>query len=140
MKHITILLFQFFLFFSYSQNFNGDFRSYKTSFQDFSSTENNFIEETEFKIAVLINKNNDDGRIVIQDPRIPEKLLIYKVVNYLGILKDKGIISYLYKCTTDHLINPIEVTLVFYYPIDKKLSLMVSSEESSQAFFDLVKK
>jgi len=140
MKVILIFLILTIGFTTYAQNFNGDYRSYKTSFQDFSSTKNNFIEETEFKISVQINKNNDDGRIVIQDPRIPEKLLIYKVIDSLGMLKDKGIISYLYKCTTDHLINPIEVTLVFYYPIDKKLSLMVYSKETSQAFFDLIKK
>jgi len=136
MKKILITLILLFNTICYSQNFNGDFRSFKTSFQDFSSTENNFIEETEFKIEVLIN-NNNNGRIVIQDPRIPKKLLIYKVSDYLGVLKDKGITSYLYKCTSDHLINPIEVKLIFYYPIDKKLSLMVYSEESSQAFFDL---
>jgi len=140
MKLLTILLFQFLFSICYSQNFNGDFRSYKTSFQDFSSTKNNFIEETEFKIAVIINENNNDGRIVIQDPRIPKKLLVYKVITYLGEVEDDGIISFLFNGITDHLQNPIEVNLVFYYPKDKKLSLMVYSKETSQVFFDLIKK
>jgi hypothetical protein len=140
MKLLTILLFQFLFSIGYSQNFNGDFRSYKTSFQDFSSTKNNFIEETEFKIAVIINENNNDGRIVIQDPRIPKKLLVYKVITYLGEVEDDGIISFLFNGITDHLQNPIEVNLVFYYPKDKKLSLMVYSKETSQVFFDLIKK
>jgi|AntAceMinimDraft_6_1070360.scaffolds.fasta_scaffold94991_1 hypothetical protein len=140
MKLLTILLFQFLFSIGYSQNFNGDFTSYKTSFQDFSSTKNNFIEETEFKIAVIINENNNDGRIVIQDPRIPKKLLVYKVITYLGEVEDDGIISFLFNGITDHLQNPIEVNLVFYYPKDKKLSLMVYSKETSQVFFDLIKK
>jgi hypothetical protein len=140
MKLLTILLFQFLFSIGYSQNFNGDFRSYKTSFQDFSSTKNNFVEETEFKIAVIINENNNDGRIVIQDPRIPKKLLVYKVITYLGEVEDDGIISFLFNGITDHLQNPIEVNLVFYYPKDKKLSLMVYSKETSQVFFDLIKK
>jgi hypothetical protein len=140
MKLLTILLFHFLFSIGYSQNFNGDFRSYKTSFQDFSSTKNNFVEETEFKIAVIINENNNDGRIVIQDPRIPKKLLVYKVITYLGEVEDDGIISFLFNGITDHLQNPIEVNLVFYYPKDKKLSLMVYSKETSQVFFDLIKK
>jgi hypothetical protein len=139
MKLLTILLFQFLFSIGYSQNFNGDFRSYKTSFQDFSSTKNNFVEETEFKIAVIINENNNDGRIVIQDPRIPKKLLVYKVITYLGEVEDNGIISFLFNGITDHLQNPIEVNLVFYYPKDKKLSLMVYSKETSQVFFNLSK-
>jgi hypothetical protein len=88
---------------------------------------------------VIINENNNDGRIVIQDPRIPKKLLVYKVITYLGEVEDDGITSFLFNGITDHLQNPIEVNLVFYYPKDKKLSLMVYSKETSQVFFDLVK-
>lgn len=120
-----------------AQNFTGDYRSYKTSFQDFPSTKNNFIEETEFKISVLIDENQNEGSIVIQDSRIPDKLLIYKVIDYLGVLKDNGKTNYLYKCVNEHLDNPVETTIVFYYKIDKKLSLMVYDEQSSQVFFDL---
>jgi len=123
----------------YSQNFTGDYRSYKTSFRDSVDAENNFVEETEFRIAVLINEEQDDGRIVIQDPRIPDKLLIYKVIEYVGIFKDNDIVTYLYKCKTEHLDNPMENTIGFYYPKDKKLSLIVYNEKSSQVFFDLEK-
>tara|TARA_R110001583_G_scaffold125021_6_gene276488 strand:- start:271 stop:693 length:423 start_codon:yes stop_codon:yes gene_type:complete len=140
MKNIFKVYILFFVITSYSQNFNGDYRSYKTSFEDFSSTKNNFIEETEFRIAVFINKNGTDGDIIIQDPRIPKKLLAYKVMDYIGKLEDDGIISYLYKCKTEHLESTKEVILTFYFPIDKKLSLMVSDENSSQVFFDLMEK
>ncbi len=137
MKKILLLIFTLFHLVGIAQNFTGDYRSYKTSFQDFSSTKNNFIEESEFRISVLINEKQDDGRVVIQDPRIPDKLIIYKVIDYLGILKDNGNTNYLYKCIAEHLDNPVETTIVFYYLIDQKLSLMVYNEKSSQVFFDL---
>ena len=140
MKKTLLPILIFFYTICSAQNFNGDFKSYKTSFKDNVNTENNFVEETEFKIAVQINEKQDDGRVVIQDPRIPDKLLIYKVIDYLGILKDNGNTNYLYKCLTEHLDNPVETIIVFYYPTDKKLSLMVYNEISSQAFFDLLKK
>ena len=57
MKKILVTIILLSTTISYSQNFNGDYRSYKTSFQDNSSKENNFIEETEFRIAVLIDDN-----------------------------------------------------------------------------------
>lgn len=140
MKKILITIIYLFTTLSYSQNFNGDYRSYKTSFRDNVDAENNFVEETEFRIAVLIQENGKDGRLVIQNPRIPDKLLIYKVVTYLGVLKDSGKTNYLYKCLTEHLDNPLETTIVFYYTTDKKLNLMVYDKESSQVFFDLKSK
>ncbi|MHB1108320.1 MAG: hypothetical protein ACYCZ2_18340 [Lutibacter sp.] len=140
MKKILIALTILLNTICYSQNFTGDYRSYKTSFRDSVDAENNFIEESEFRIAVLINEEQDDGRVVIQDPRISDKLLIYKVIDYLGILKNNGNTNYLYKCIVEHLDNPVEITIVFYYPTDKKLSLMVYNEISSQVFFDLLKK
>lgn len=140
MNKILIPILIFFYTVCSAQNFNGDYISNKTSFRDNVNAENNFVEETEFRIAVLIDENQNEGRIVIQDPRIPDKLLIYKVIDYLGILKDNGNTNYLYKCIAEHLDNPVEITIVFYYPIDKKLSLMVYNEISSQVFFDLLKK
>ena len=137
MKKILLLIFTLFHLAGIAQNFTGDYRSYKTSFQDFPSTKNNFIEETEFRIAVLIDENQNEGSIAIQDPRIPEKLLIYRIIDYLGMLNDNGKTNYLYKCIAEHLDNPVETTIVFYYPIDKKLNLMVYNEMSSQVFFDL---
>jgi len=140
MKKLLFVLILVFNTICYSQNFNGDYRSYKTSFEDFSSTENNFIEETEFRIAVFIDENGTVGDIIILDPRIPKKLLAYQVLDYLGKLEDNRFISYLYKCKTEHLESTKEVILTFYFPIDKKLSLMVSDENSSQVFFDLMEK
>lgn len=138
-KTLVILLILFITTISFSQNFNGDFRCFKTSFKDISNPANNFTSNSEFRIAVMIDKNQDDGSIVIQDPRIPNKLLVYQVIDYIGVLKDKGITSYLFKCKTEHLDVPIETTIIFYYTIDKKLNLLISTEKYSQAFHDLQK-
>lgn len=121
----------------YAQNFNGDYKSYKTSFKSELDSTKNFIDKSTFNIAVLINELKNDGRIVIQDQRIPNKLLIYKVNSYLGKLKDNGTDLYLYKCKTNHLDILEEVTLVLYYDKSKDLNLMINDKESSQVFFDL---
>jgi hypothetical protein len=136
-KTLISLLFLFTSIVGYSQNFTGDYRSYKTSFQDFSSTKNNFIEKSEFRIAVFIDKNQVEGTVIIQDPRIPKKFLAYKIIEFIGKITDKGIDSYLYKCNAEHLKISKETMITFYYSKEKKLSLMVYDESSSQVFFDL---
>lgn len=90
-KTLVILLILFITTISFSQNFNGDFRSFKTSFKDISNPSNNFTSNSEFRIAVMIDKNQDDGSIVIQDPRIPNKLLVYQVIE--GSASTKVIIT-----------------------------------------------
>lgn len=137
MKKIFLVLFIFLKITTYSQNFNGEYRSDKTSFEDFSNAENNFIEEVKFKIAILIEENGKDGRIIIQDPRIPKKLLIYKVIDYLGELENRGVKSFLYKCIPDYIDDPIDTILTFNINTKNELSLMVYDKESSQYFFDL---
>ena len=138
-KALFILLILFITTISFSQNFNGDFRCFKTSFKDISNPVNNFNANSEFRIAVMIDENHEDGSIVVQDPKTPNKLLIYQVIDYIGTLEDKGITSYLYRCKTEHLNIPIETTIVFYYTIDKKLNLLIKTEKLSQAFHDIQK-
>ena len=65
----------------FAQSFNGDYTSYKTSYKDDGDSANNFAEETTFNISILIEKDASNGRIVIQDPRMPNRPLIYKVLN-----------------------------------------------------------
>ena len=137
MKKILFVLLISLNVISYSQNFNGIYRSHKTSYSDESSAENNFIEEAEFRIAVLINENGGDGSIVIQDPRIPNKLLIYMVVGYVGELKNKGINSFIYRCVPEHIDSLFETFMTFNINTKNELSLMVYDKESSQYFFDL---
>lgn len=137
MKYIlTYCLFLVFTF-GYSQNFDGDYRCYETSFKSKLDSTQSFKEETLFNVAIHIDELKDDGIVSIQDPRIPDKLLLYKIESYTGILENNGYDMYIYKAITEHLTAQEETTIVFYYDIEKNLNLMISSSDSSQSFFDL---
>ena len=138
MKYILAFCLFLVISFGYSQNFNGDYRSNSTSFKSEIDSTQNFREETLFNVAIIID-DIKDSMIAIQDPRIPEKLLIYKIESYTGILNNKGYDMHIYKAITEHLTTPKEITIVLYHDLDKNLNIMVSSSESSQTFFDLEK-
>lgn len=108
-------------------NFNGDYKSYKTSFKSEIDTTQNFIEKTEFNVSIT------SEHIVIQDPRIPKKLLIYKCDKPLKKLFDVFIKE---NCINEHLENNTASTITFYKKEDK-FNLMLSDNKSSQVFFDL---
>jgi nitrate reductase cytochrome c-type subunit len=121
-----------------AQEFIGDYISYKTSFKDEVNDEKNFVEETNFNIAVFINENKDDGDIIIQDPIIPKKLLAYRIVSFKEEIKQNNITLEIYEATAEHLDAKPTVTITFYIDEQKNLNLMISDEKSSQIFFDLV--
>ena len=121
------------------QTFNGDYGCFNTSYKDNDHAENNFNEETKFNIAVLIEESTKGGRVIIQDPRIPQKLLIYKIINRSEYAEIEGRWIGVYECLTDHLENETNTTLTFYISDQKELNLMVSDDISSQMFFNLTK-
>ena len=73
----------FFLLFTLrivSQNFNGSYSSMQTSFFDSKNSKNNFKENTLFNITVVYDTAKiANSYILIQDPRIPKKVLTYKI-------------------------------------------------------------
>jgi hypothetical protein len=103
-KKITFILF-FITQYLVSQNFNGDYKSYKTSFKSEIDTTQNFIEKTEFNVSIT------NEYIIIQDPRIPKKLLIYKCNKPLNKLFDVFIKE---NCTSEHLGDNSTSTITFY--------------------------
>jgi len=121
------------------QTFNGDYGCFKTSYKDNDHAENNFTEETKFNIAIFIEADAKDGRIVIQDPRTPKKLLIYRVINRSEYTEIEDNWIGIYDCLTDHLENETNTTLTFYINDQEELNLMVSDDISSQMFFNLTK-
>jgi len=139
MKSIILILLFIFSLEAYSQSFNGDYMSFKTSYEDNEYVENNFREETKFNIAIFIEADAKDGRIVIQDPRIPQKLLIYRVINRSEYAEIEGRWIGVYECLPDHLENETNTTLTFYISDQEELNLMVSDDYSSQMFFNLTK-
>lgn len=120
----------------YSQSFQGEYTSHKTSFKDEINSENSFIEETDFNIIIVSKTDEMEGVIIIHDPRIPEQNLIYSVLEYIGELTNRQIKSYNFKCRPEHT-NEDESIITLYFNEKKNLSLMVSNAESSQVFFDL---
>lgn len=62
----------------------------KRAIKIFSSTENSFIEKTEFNIAVIISKDQNEGFINIQNPRILKKILAYKITEFKGEIEIEG--------------------------------------------------
>ncbi len=120
-----------------AQSFNGEYISYKTSYKDEVKAENNFIEETKFNISVFINEKRDEGDIIVQDPRTPQKLLAYRIVRFKKEIKHNSLIFNIYEATAEHLdAKPIEI-ITFYTDEQDNLNLMISDEKFSQVFFDL---
>jgi len=119
---------------SYSQDFNGDYKSYETSFKSEIDSTENFIEKTENRIVVRIEKG--DGFVLCQDPRIPNKVLQYRITSEAIILLN----TYIYKNSIqEHLNDDSVCDIVLYYDDQNNLNLMISDSKSSQVFKDLVK-
>ena len=122
----------------YSQSFQGEYRSNKTSFKDEINPENSFIEETGFNILIVPKNEGKDGLIIIQGPRIPKKAVIYSIVDFLGEMDEGNRKLHLFKVKSEH-ISEEESIIVIYLNKEENLNLMVSNEESSQTFFNLKK-
>lgn len=139
-------MFYAFLLFSYaiigiSQNFNGSYTSMQTSFNDLKDSKNNFKENTLFNITIVYDSMKiGNSYILIQDPRIPKKVLTYKIENKFVKMAsdDYTISSYIFKNCIDTNTNSIS-DIVIYYNKQNELNLMVADNKSSQAFKKLIK-
>lgn len=138
MKSILTIIILFVTFNTVAQDFSGDYTSNFTSFKDEQDTYNNFKENSTFNISVFF-ENKNRGRIAVQDPRIPNKVLIYEVTEFLDKIEGIGNTVYIYNAVTDHLRNPMDTKVIFYYNKNSELDLMISDVESSQVFHNLKK-
>ena len=138
MKIARIILLLLISFNLCAQDLNGEYISNETSFKDNLDSINNFFEETKFDLFIFIEESNDDGRILIHDERIPDKVLIYKVISLIDAVKSNGNNSFIYKCEAEHIGN-VETTVIFFYDKKDKLHLMIHNNENSQVFHDLIK-
>lgn len=136
MKTLLYFLILLICFAAKAQDFKGTYTAEGTSFKDNFKPENNFRENSKFNIAVIF-ENSDKGRVAIQDPRIPEKILIYEIQKFLEKIEQNKISYHIYQAQSLHTINPIKTQLVFYRKTDGELNLMVSDDESSQLFRSL---
>lgn len=122
----------------FSQSINGEYLSFKTSYKDEVNKSNDFVEESKFNIAIHVTKEGD-GRVVVQDPRIPRKLLIYKIKGLLEDLSDDNTFLKIFNCVSEHLDVYKEEKIVLYTDGSQRLNLMISDINSTQMFFDLRK-
>jgi len=123
-----------------AQNFNGNYKSYKTSFLDRHDASLNFKENSEHNIAVAIERTDDIyGYVILQDPRIPHVLLTYEIVSDVDVFKHEGITMYTYKAKAMHLKKPKDTKVIFYVKEDNSLNLMIDDDDSSQAWLRLEK-
>ena len=112
-----------------SQNFNGEYKSYLTSFKNELDNTKNYKEKAEFNLLIT------DTYIVIQDIRLPEKPLIYKCKKPLKSLPNLYVKE---KCINEHLENNSTSTITFYRK-ENNLNLMTSDINSSQVLFGFQK-
>lgn len=121
-----------------AQNFTGNYTSNRTSFKDDLSPEKSFTEETLFNIIINF-KNENEGAMAIQDPRIPDKILMYRTIKLIRHFKAKGNEFFIFQALTEHLNVPDTTEIIFYTDKGNNLNLMVNDPESSQVFHDLEK-
>lgn len=141
MKNSIIVFFTILTTVCFSQNFNGSYTSMQTSFNDFKDSKNNFKENTLFNITIVYDTTKTgNSYILIQDPRIPKKVLTYKIKKrFVKIPSDEYTISsYIFKDCINT--NTSSITdIVIYYNKQNELNLMVADNISSQAFKKLIK-
>ncbi|KAF9659600.1 hypothetical protein ABHQ57_03935 [Tenacibaculum sp. ZH5_bin.1] len=129
MKHKLILIFLLASINLVSQNFNGKYKSYLTSFKNELDSTKNYKEKAEFNLLIT------DNYIAIQDIRLPKKPLIYKCKKPLRKMFNLYVKE---KCINEHLENNSTSTITFYKKRNK-LNIMVSDNNSSQIFFNIEK-
>lgn len=127
MKHILFLIFYLTSITLISQNFNGEYKSYLTSFKSEIDSLKNYKEKAEFNLLIT------DVYIVIQDVRLPKKPLIYKCKKPLKKLFNLFIKE---KCINKHLEDD-SVSIITFYKKENRLNLIISDNTSNQMFFNL---
>lgn len=129
MKHKLILIFLLASINLASQNFNGEYKSYLTSFKSEIDSSKNYKEKAEFNLLIT------DVYIAIQDVRQPKKPLIYKCK---VPLKKMFNIYVKEDCVNEHL-EKFSTSTITFYKKRNRLNIMVSDNNSSQIFFNIEK-
>ena len=127
--------------FVFSQNFSGTYTSMYTSYCDNKNNANNFKENTLFNITIIYDTTKTANNcILIKDPRIPKKILTYKIQKKIIKMPatEYTTSSYVLKNCLDKNTNTI-TDIVIYYNKQNELNLMVDNGKSSQAFKTLIK-
>lgn len=120
----------------YSQGLSGSYTSNNTTYTDIENPENSFKEETLFNLIIHID-NQNEGMLGIHDPRIPEKLLVYRIDNLLDTFEAEGRQVVIFQAVTEHLQQNKKTRIVFSTDKNNNLNLMIDDPESFQTFHAL---
>lgn len=131
-----ILLFTFNALFAQDFN-NGEYTCNKTSFKDFCNQENNFVEHSRYNVSLQIQETKKEGIVIVQDPRIPRKPLIYMIVSSGYKIENDSITAMFYDAKAEHLPSRMDTKIGIYRNIHKTLNLLIIDSLSSQVFHDL---
>ncbi|MBU2940153.1 hypothetical protein KO494_11460 [Lacinutrix sp. C3R15] len=115
------------------KDYSGEYTSNKTVFKNEVNPKQNFIEETRFNIA-LVFKNINDGMIIIQDPRIPDRPLFYRITGFVEEKEIDGYNMIIYNCVNDVTYIKNEAIL---FSNENGLSLMINNKKYMQAWYNL---
>lgn len=137
MKHLFLLLSLLFASSIYGQSLNGMYSSNHTTYEDKVNPENNFEEETLFKLIVRM-EDERPGMLGILDPRYPTNLLLYVLGSVKDVLhRDEGTIILFY-ATTDHLDQNEKVEVMFHIATSGDLiNIMIYNSNYSQIYHDI---
>lgn len=111
----------------FSQSFNGNYKSFSTSYSDVNHSKNDYFENSEFNIYM----SNDF--IGIQDVRIPKNILLYQITQKVVQTNNLYVYNDSKKVGED---LKTSFTVTFYFK-NNQLNLMVSNDQFSQVFNDL---
>ena len=127
LKQALIIIFILVSILASSQDFNGNYTSNFTSYHNNADSTLDYTERTMFNLFIA------DSVIIIQDVRIPDKLLAYFIPEKPVLFEGKSI--YL-NVINDHLNNGTTSTIIIYRKEDK-INLLLDNKNESQMFFDL---
>ena len=122
----------------YSQAFHGEYISHKTSFKDEINPEKSFIEENQNNILIIFEIDIHHGIFVFQDSKIPDNILSYEVFDFEDKVKENDLIAYIFNCKPLHINSLTKTQIVMYYDKEGNLNIMISDDNSSQVFHDLI--
>jgi hypothetical protein len=136
-NNLVLILFALFTLCAFkvsSQDFKGEFISFKTSYKDEIEQSNNFVENSQFNIAIQIESNK--GYVAIQDPRIPDKPLIYKIFQNESSAETDRLQIYVFQAQREDIATSAYSQLTIYIK-ESEINLMIIDSRSSQVFHNL---
>ena len=138
MKQLLLLITLVFTSNLYGQSLNGKYSSNYTTYESIIKPENNFEEETLFKILVVMEHENNPGMLAILNPLEPTNLLLYVLGSVNDVLfREEGTII-VFDAFTDHLDKNEEVEVMLNIDTSENLEgIMIYNSNYRQTYYNI---